>query len=650
MCATLNHDLLAPPHASPDLAPPPPRPVLVWGHGPEAHAVQRRLQNTLGPAVQVRLHTGAWDAQPPLATDVALLLWPGDGALQALPEVVRTLLERPGQATPPEVLLRSASPLPEALRDALWALGVMDRQHDQPLASAALVDAVAVALRHYACKSTLSDIPALSGHFAKAKTLHDLAQLSLRAVHERLLPVRGGLFGYLGRPDDPRSHCDLSPRLIAGSGCQTIRGCIRLEHLPDTAAQHLVRSALEHGCSQFGAHGAAAYLRSSGGFVACLYFTLERALHPWEKAVLKMIGEVVATAIDQSQLAQQLLRTQHATISTLSALAEYRDVDTGEHVARVARMTTEIAQMLAQEDPRIDERFLEHVGLASILHDTGKIAIPDDILLKPGPLLAAERKAMEQHVVFGYDILTKAAQRIDDGQLLTMAAEIARYHHERFDGTGYPHALQGEDIPLPARIVALVDVYDALTSVRPYKLPWPHEKAVELIRQESGRHFDPKVVEAFLRLDAVKKAARYIEWTDNMSVNHPDLDFDHQRLIEIVNRLWVADNQGNRQIIEFVLDDLVNYTEFHFAREEQLLAQAGFADLERHAKIHEGICRRLEEIRWEYFQGIRDELRSSLLEFVTVWLNKHILEEDRQYSSYFAAARISPELKKEISR
>ena len=213
---------------------------------------------------------------------------------------------------------------------------------------------------------------------------------------------------------------------------------------------------------------------------------------------------------------------------------------------------------------------------------------------------------MEQHVTLGYDVLIRAARRTDDGELLTMSAEIARYHHERFDGKGYPEGLKGEEIPLAARIVALVDVYDALTCKRPYKLPWPHEKAMGLIREESGRHFDPKVVDAFVRLDDVKKSSLHIEWSDSMSVNNGDLDFDHQRLIEIINRLWVADSLGNRQIIEFVLDDLVNYTEFHFAREERLLEQIGFSDIERHVSIHKGIRRRLEDIRWEYFQGIRD--------------------------------------------
>lgn len=608
--------------------------ILIVGDAETSEAVKCLLEDNADPNVRVLTRIGIRDELALLssATGIALvlLLWQEDTSEQ-LPNLVQSIFER--QSDPmTAIMVRSRAKLPEGVSTTLWHLGVVDRSFYQAVRSAELVDSVAVAMRNYRRQSTLADIPALSGILSGAKTLRDLALLSLRVVHEQGFPAHSGLFCYLGSAADHR------PMLIAGTARHENQSCIPLAHMKDPLAKGMIEIALDQCRSEFGAQGAAIYLLTSGGYTACIYFTLDLPLHPWEIGALRMISNMIATAIDQSQLAQKLLRTQHATITTLSAIAEYRDVDTGEHVARVARMTTEIAQMLFQENGDIDAGFLEQVGLASILHDTGKIGIPDDILLKPGPLDPHERQAIEQHVIFGYDILIKAARRTDDGQLLKMSAEIARYHHERFDGTGYPEGLKGENIPLSARIVALVDVYDALTSKRPYKLPWPHQKAVDLIREESGRHFDPKVVDAFLRLDEVKKSARYIEWSDHMSVSNDDLDFDHQRLIEIINRLWVADSQGNRQIIEFVLDDLVNYTEFHFAREERLLAQVGFSDIERHSRIHKAICRRLEEIRWEYFQGIRNELRSGLLEFVTAWLNKHILEEDMQYSSHFALA------------
>lgn len=565
---------------------------------------------------------------------LVLLLWQGDAPAQ-LPDLVQSIFERRSNAAL-ALMVRSRTKLPQDICATLWHLGVVDRSFNQPLGGSEMVDSVVVAMRNCRHQITLMDIPALSEVFGRAKTLRDLALLSLQVVHEQGLPTRGGLFCYVD------SSTERQPMLIAGTACHEDHNCIPLQRIGDRLAKDMIHAALEQRRSQFGADAMAIYLLTAAGNTVCIYFTLDFPLCFWEKGLLRGISNVIATAIDQSQIAQKLRRTQHATIITLSALAEFRDVDTGEHVARVARMTTEIAHMLSQDDADIDADFLEQVGLASILHDTGKIAIPDSILLKPGPLDPDERRVMEQHVIFGYEYLVRAARRTDEGALLTMAAAVARHHHERFDGKGYPDALKGENIPLSARIVALVDVYDALTCKRPYKLPWPHEKAVDLIRAESGRHFDPKVVDAFLQLEDMKRSARHIEWSDAMSVGNHDLDHDHQRLIEIINRLWMADSMGNRQIIEFVLDDLVNYTEFHFAREEGLLAKVGFSDMDRHIKIHRSICRRLEEVRWEYFQGMRDELRRGLLEFVTAWLNKHILEEDMQYSSHFAVIEHVP--------
>ena len=606
--------------------------ILIVGTADTAETVKCLLEDDADPDVQVLTRTGIEEGLALLSSDagiaLVLLLWQGD-APEQLSDLVRSVFER--QCNPMlAIMVRSRVKLPENVITDLWHLGIVDRSFYEPVISAEQVNSVAVAMRNYRRQITLNSIPALCGLLSGAKTLRDLALLSLVVVHGQGFPARGGLFCYLGSTGHPM--------LIAGSGCHENQSCLPLEQMEDPLAKDMIQVAIDQCRSQFGAKGAAIYMLTPGGYTACIYFTLDLPLHLWEIGVLRTISNMIATAIDQSQLSQQLLRTQNATITTLSTLAEYRDTDTGEHVARVARMTTEITHMLSQENRDIDTSFMEQIGLASILHDTGKVAIPDNILLKAGPLDPHERQAMEQHVIFGHDVLTKAARHTEDGGLLKMSAEIARYHHERFDGNGYPEGLKGEDIPLSARIVALVDVYDALTCKRPYKLPWPHEKAVDLIRTESGRHFDPKVVDAFLQLDEVKKSARYIEWNDAMSVSNDDLNFDHQRLIEIINRLWVANSMGNRQIIEFVLDDLVNYTKFHFAREERLLEQVGFSDFERHRSIHKSICRRLDEIRWEYFQGIREELRSGLLEFVTVWLNKHILEEDMQYSSHFAAA------------
>jgi putative two-component system response regulator len=131
------------------------------------------------------------------------------------------------------------------------------------------------------------------------------------------------------------------------------------------------------------------------------------------------------------------------------------------------------------------------------LHDIGKVAIPDAILLKPGPLTAPEFELMKQHAVIGANILDRAVFHSYSGSFLAMASIIARFHHEKWDGNGYPAGLVGEEIPLPARIVAVADVYDALTSTRPYHKPMPPELAKSEIESQAGKHFDPAVVAAF---------------------------------------------------------------------------------------------------------------------------------------------------------
>ncbi|HEY8564015.1 MAG TPA: HD domain-containing phosphohydrolase [Beijerinckiaceae bacterium] len=177
-------------------------------------------------------------------------------------------------------------------------------------------------------------------------------------------------------------------------------------------------------------------------------------------------------------------------ISLLMKAAEHRDTDTGDHIARVASYVTIIAEALDCFDPPAIRR----LALASTMHDVGKIAVPDAILLKPGPLTPEERREMEQHAERGRKILEGSRSEV-----VLLASELAASHHERWDGTGYPRGLAGEAIPLSGRIVAVADVFDALTSARPYKAAWPPEEARAFLEKNAGTHFDPACVAAFLR-------------------------------------------------------------------------------------------------------------------------------------------------------
>jgi hemerythrin-like metal-binding protein len=541
-----------------------------------------------------------------------------DGLIEAVAALIEDEMPRP-------VLLRCRGKLPSATRDTLWRLGTADRLFEQAIDSPDLADSVATVLRAHAQVTALGSVTAAAARLEQAGTLWELAELVLTIIHEHGIAERGSLFCLLGGFEQPRLMT------VAGRGCHAGMACMPLDDAGDDRLIAAIRRAMAAGQSVFADDFAVLYLRTPENDVACIYLALEAPLSSWKRHLLGMLLKAFSISLAKNQAAQRLLRTQHATISTMATLAEYRDVDTGEHVARVARAVTEITQVLADRGHVPDADLISRIGLAAILHDVGKIAIPEAILLKPGALDAAERKTMETHTALGRDILTQAATRSDNAALLRLAAEIAYCHHEKYDGSGYPAGLKGDSIPLAARIVALVDVFDALTSLRPYKEPWPYEKVIRTIAEGSGSHFDPLVVDAFLSLEERRRSADFFVWKDEMSVGHPELDVDHQRLITIINRLWVAEGNGNRQVIEFVLDDLVHYTESHFKREEQMMAAVDYADFERHRGIHRGICRRLEEIRWEYFQGIREELRGEILEFLKNWLNQHILVEDMRY-------------------
>lgn len=191
-----------------------------------------------------------------------------------------------------------------------------------------------------------------------------------------------------------------------------------------------------------------------------------------------------------------LIEREEETLRVLSATAEYRDPETGSHIARVAHYSKMLARLygLSAEEQNI-------IFYASPLHDIGKVGISDAILLKPGKLTEEEFNTMKTHSMIGYDIL-KDAKNV----YLEAGAIIARTHHEKFDGSGYPSGSKGEDIHVYGRITALADVFDALTSVRPYKEAWSFERAMDLLQSNAGSHFDPKLVEMFVaNIDEVRQ-------------------------------------------------------------------------------------------------------------------------------------------------
>lgn len=202
----------------------------------------------------------------------------------------------------------------------------------------------------------------------------------------------------------------------------------------------------------------------------------------------------------------ELQQTRLQIIQCLGRAAEYRDNETGLHVVRMSHYSRILALAAG-----LGEASAEEIMNAAPMHDIGKIGIPDAVLLKAGPLDETERSIMQEHVRMGAEILGE-----HDSPLLRMARSIALAHHEKYDGSGYPAGLAGEAIPIEARIVAIADVFDALTSVRPYKKAWPVDDAIALLQREKGRHFDPVLVDLFIdRLAAILEIReRYAEAVD----------------------------------------------------------------------------------------------------------------------------------------
>jgi PAS domain S-box-containing protein len=239
-------------------------------------------------------------------------------------------------------------------------------------------------------------------------------------------------------------------------------------------------------------------------------------------ALTSTTGETIAYSIMERDLTervrlekklqdsfQQIKDTQSAAILGFARLTEYRDMDTGKHLERIREYTRVLALGLArlpQYAAYITADYVEDLCLSSVLHDVGKVGIEDAVLLKPGKLDAQEYEKIKQHARLGGEALKAVDQQIKRESFLSIGKEVAFYHHERWDGTGYPSGRKGEQIPLSARIVALADVYDALTSKRSYKEALTHEEAEKIILGEKGTHFDPDVVDVFVQnLDTFRR-------------------------------------------------------------------------------------------------------------------------------------------------
>ena len=338
-------------------------------------------------------------------------------------------------------------------------------------------------------------------------------------------------------------------------------------------------------------------------------------------------------------------------IRTLGVASEYRDNETGWHIMRMSNFALAIGKAFGLPE---DQRELLYI--TAPMHDVGKIGIADAILLKAGKLTAEEFEIMKTHTSIGVTILS------GDDPILKAARDIAGFHHERWDGTGYPRGLKGEQIPLLARICAVADVFDALTSTRPYKDPWPHEQATAFILSESGKHFDPAVIKAFeqampeilrirelyrddiidpkekLGLPPVERGAEgWVTWDDSLSVGIDTIDEHHRYLFDLLNDLYdvISHKRGMRNVARLV-KALDAYARVHFRAEEDMMNHYSFAGVKRQEEQHHAF----EEKVKEFFEELHSNplvAQFDVLLYLRTWLVSHIQVEDAKLRSLVSA-------------
>ncbi|MDF0606112.1 DUF3369 domain-containing protein [Neisseriaceae bacterium TC5R-5] len=338
----------------------------------------------------------------------------------------------------------------------------------------------------------------------KLYSLREFASGVLRQV-SALLDV--GADGILCVRNDAKQTARAELEVLAASGSyESLDGVDPLQALPEL--KETILSAFNERRSIYQHSFGVLYFASQNGREFVVHFMPPWPLEEVEQDLLDVFCQRISAAYDNLYLYKQLRSAQEATVVALADLAEFRDTDTGEHVLRVQRLTDAIAGQMCRNGVYSDimtKEFMEMVGMASILHDVGKVGTPDHILFKPARLDVEERVIMEQHASIGAQILAKAANMVEGMSYLSLGSEIAGGHHEYFDGSGYPQKQQGQQIPLSARIVAVVDVFDALLNKRPYKEPWTLQDTMDYINSRSGTQFDPHVVEALTTLVQEKR-------------------------------------------------------------------------------------------------------------------------------------------------
>ncbi|MFA5371820.1 MAG: bacteriohemerythrin [Sideroxydans sp.] len=343
----------------------------------------------------------------------------------------------------------------------------------------------------------------------------------------------------------------------------------------------------------------------------------------------------------------ELEEARSDVLRSLGVASEYRDNETGWHIMRVTNFAQAIAKAL-----NLPESQRELLAIAAPMHDVGKIGIPDKILHKPDKLTEEEYEVMKTHTNIGINILN------GKDEMIVSAREIAGSHHERWDGTGYPCGLKGEEIPLLARICAVADVFDALTSARPYKEAWTTDVAHEWVLSQSDKHFDPDVIRAFdmampeilrirelyrddiispkqkLALPPIRRRENaWIPWDESLSVGIDVIDEHHRYLFDLINDLYaVVVNKRGARYVARLLKALDIYAKIHFRAEEEMMIHYGFKDSDHHHHQHNAFGERIGK----FFEQLHINplvVQFDVLTYLQNWLIHHIRIDDSQLTT-----------------